>query len=278
MHTTESAAVAEIAHESTRFAQTLTDAPDKVIHNILRGDERTEILSLERYAAEPRRLRGTSTVTDPGSFLTLLGMGYHHNATIFADETRNTLTAIIGYPADWLDHRVVLQLTESDQFQRWSKKSGQFFDQITFAEMLEDAAADIHEPTAADMIELAQSFQAARQVVFESSNRLNNGAVSFRYHEEIDAKAGAAGLLEVPESFTLHIPVLRGGDYIEVTAKLRYRIERQSLRLGFKLPALDDLRLQAFATATGEVTAGLQDEHDHTVVFGPAPTAITPLP
>ncbi|MFR9773153.1 DUF2303 family protein [Nocardia sp. SC052] len=274
--TTEAAAIAEIAHESDRFAQEYTPS-DGVLHiNIRRDNERVEARSYEEYLDEPTRPRGTSSVTEPGSFTTLLAMDPHHGALVYADETTNRLTAVINWDG-WADHRIVLQLTYSDQYQRWSARSGKWFNQLDFAEMLEDFAADIYEPAAADMIELAQSFQAARTGSFESSTRLDNGAVSFRFREDVNATAGA-GQLEVPETFILRIPILRGGDYVEIVAKLRYRIEDHRLKLGFKVPGLDDIGLRAFTDATAEVIAGLAEPHGHTVVYGPAPAEIRPLP
>lgn len=275
--TAEAAVVADIAAESERFGQTIAPQSGTLHINIRRDNEHVDIRSHEMYLLEPVRMRGSSTVTEPASFTTLLAMDPHRGALIYADETTNKLTAVIDWDG-WRDHRIALQLTYSDQFKRWADRSGKWFNQLDFAELLEDFAADIYEPAAADMIELAQSFQAARSGSFESSTRLDNGAVSFRFHEDIQAKGGGAGLLEVPETFLLRIPVLRGGDYIEVTAKLRYRIEHNQLRLGFRVPGLDDLRLQAFAGATADVIAGLDESHGHVVVFGPAPTTISPLP
>ncbi|WP_280186089.1 MULTISPECIES: DUF2303 family protein [Nocardia] len=274
---TEAAAVADIAEDNKRFAQEITPAEGVVQVNILRDGDQLDVSSYEQYLFAPSRPRGSMVVTEPGNFTTLLGIDRHQEAMVFADETRNSLTAVIDWQ-EWRDHRIVLQLTPSDQFKRWSERSGKFFSQLEFAELLEDFASDIYEPAAADLIEIAQDFQAARQVTFESSRRLDNGAVSFKFREDIDAKAGNAGQLEIPEKFLLRIPVWRGGDYIEVTALLRYRIEREQLRLGFKVPGLDDIRLQAFATAVSDVITGLDPEHGHYVVFGPAPTVISPLP
>ncbi|WP_280410618.1 DUF2303 family protein [Nocardia asiatica] len=274
---TEAAAVADIAEDNERFAQEITPAHGLLHVNILRDGDQLDVSSYEQYLSAPSRPRGSMIVTEPGNFTTLLGIDRHHRAMVFADETRNSLTAIIDWQ-EWRDHRIVLQLTPSDQFKRWSERSGKWFSQLEFAELLEDFASDIYEPAAADLIEIAQDFQAARQVTFESSKRLDNGAVSFKFREDIDAKAGNAGQLEIPEKFLLRIPVWRGGDYIEVTALLRYRIERDQLRLGFKVPGLDDIRLQAFATAVSDVITELDPEHGHYVVFGPSPTVISPLP
>lgn len=275
---TEAESIAEIARESERFAQTAEPDTGLVHVSITRDGERVVSTSYEQFSSEPHRYRGTTTVTEVESFTTLLAMDSHRRAVIFADEDRANLTAVINYDGGWRDHRLVLQLRKSEQFQAWAKRSGEFYSQTVFAEFIEDAAADILEPSAADMLELAQTFHATKAVQFESSTRLQSGAVAFRFHEQIDAKAGTAGQFEIPETFRLGLPIWRGGPRIEMFAKLRYRIDRSALLLGFKLVSLDDTVRASFAKAAEDVKAALNADHGHTVVFGPAPTEIAPLP
>ena len=149
---------------------------------------------------------------------------------------------------------------------------------MAFAEMLEDFARDIIDPDAATMIETAQSFQAASSVSFESSARLSNGTIGLSYREETEAKAGNAGQLEVPEMFLLRFPILRGGDPVDIIAKLRYRIDRKELRLGLRVPGLEDYLSEAFVKVTADVLEGLNEAHGHRVVYGPAPAPVAPQP
>jgi uncharacterized protein YfdQ (DUF2303 family) len=274
---TEADAVAELAQESARYGQTYDPHGDRAItFDVLRSDERVHVDSMERYASKPDRRRGTTTVTAVDSFALLLARPEHEESVIFADETRQSLTAVIDYTG-WRDHRIILQMMLSDQFTRWKKSNGDYVAQTTFAEFIQDSAADIVNPTAADMLELAQSFQATKSVDFTSSNRISNGQVQLSYRETIDAQAGNAGQLEVPEQFTLHIPIWRGGAVVEVKAALRYRIEHQQLRIGYKILHLDDLMRAAFEHVTDEIASKLDTGHGHELVFGPAPAVIEPL-
>ncbi|MFE2998703.1 DUF2303 family protein [Nocardia sp. NPDC059246] len=273
---TETDAAAEIALDSMRFNQDWHPNGSKVHVNILRDGERVAAISHEKHAFEPYRARGESTVSDVASFATLLGMAEHHGSVIFANEGAARLTAVVNFHG-WRDHRVALQLTPSEQLRRWTQTSGKLLKQGEFIEFIEDNYADITDPTAADMLELAQSFQATRELEFDARIQRTSGAVRFRYHEDVQAKAGASGEIEVPETFVLGLPIWRGGQKIELSAALRYRIGREGLQLGFKVLALDEVVRDAFASAVTVVAEQLDADHGHTIVYGPAPDQVTAL-
>lgn len=276
MTSTEAAAVAEIARDARRFANEVEPVDGRVHINIVRHDEGLDVRSHEKYSEIPHRPRGTSRVTDIDSFVRLLDRPDHEASIIFADEDTANLTAVLNFHG-WRDHRIELQLAKSDQLRRWAQRDGQLYKQSDFAELIEDGLADITDPSAADMLELAQTFHATKSVEFESGTRIASGAVRFQYREEVDAKAGRGGELSVPSQFVLAIPVYRGGQRIEVRANLRYRIGRDGLQLGYKIVALDDIVRESFALVVNQVTERL-DVSEHEVVVGPAPAAIQPLP
>lgn len=275
--TTEAATVAELAHESERYGQTIV--PDSIdIHvDILERDQRPHVASHELYLDEPRRARGISQVYDVASFVTLLGMPDHLSSIIFATEHTARLTSIVNYHG-WRDHRVVLQLEISEQWARWSANNEKLMGQTDFAELIEDGLADIVEPDSADMLELAQTFEATKSVDFQSGSRLKSGAVSLRWVETIDAKAGRSGDIEVPRQFVLMLPIWRGGEPITLRANLRYRIGKDGLRLGYKLINLDDILRAAFLGTVSHLTTQLDPSWGHLIVFGSAPEEIRALP
>lgn len=82
--------------------------------------------------------------------------------------------------------------------------------QADFARFIEDNAPDIASPPAADMIEISRSLEAKKKVNFASAIRLDNGKTEFTYEEDIEGTA-AKGRLQVPQVFTIGIPVPEGG-------------------------------------------------------------------
>lgn len=274
---TEAAVITELAREAQRFNTTYVPDTNSVHVNVLRTGEHLQVNALERYDRAPRRPRANTAVGDVGSFAALMSMAQHQGSVMFADLDRARISAVINFHG-WCDHRIVLELSPSEQFRRWSAYNGVLMAQAEFAELIEDSIADIVAPPAADLLELAQSFQAIKNVEFESGKRLASGAVRFRYIETVDARAGTAGDLTVPETFTLHLPVWRGGAVVAVTAKLRYSIARTGLQLGFKILHLEDVLSAAFGDVVrsiGEVLPA--EDNSYTIVRGRPPLSIDPL-
>lgn len=274
--TTEAAAIGEIAREAQRFNVRVEPVDGFVHTNVLADTEHLDVRSHERYSELPHRPRGESVVTDVESFARMLARPMHEQSVVFANESAGSLTAVLNFDG-WRDHVVKLALKRSDAMERWITRDGALYSQEQFAEIIEDGLADIIEPDAADMLELAQTFQATKSVQFESGTRIASGAVRFQYAETIDAKAGRGGELQVPSSFVLGIPIYRGGARIQVRANLRYRIGRGGLQLGFKIVALDDILRGAFEAVVGSV-ADAVDTDAHQIVLGVAPSPINPMP
>jgi uncharacterized protein YfdQ (DUF2303 family) len=137
--------------------------------------------------------------------------------------------------AGWRRHRAMLVLTPSDEWKDWSDISGKLQPQLEFSEVLEDHLQDIREPDAATLLEIATTLQARKDLKFRSGIRLASGAISFEFDESLDASAGRAGNLAVPETITLALCPFEGVDPYRVTARLRFRIANGSLKLGIVL-------------------------------------------
>ena len=85
------------------------------------------------------------------------------------------------------------------------------------------------------MLEISRTLEAKKKVNFASAIRLDNGQNQFTYEEEISGTA-QKGQLQIPEEFTIGIPVLEGGASYAVDARLRYRIaEGGKLTMWFEL-------------------------------------------
>jgi len=215
--------------------------------------------ALEPYQAAPRRVRGTATVTDTASWLAYFGKHGTPASEVFGDVTASTVTAILNAPESgdpaWGDHRAVLQLQHSAAWAAWCSHDGQWLAQTTFAEHLEDRTPDLVEPDAASMLELAQSFHATTGVKFESSSRLADGQRRFTYLETVEGKAGQRGELSIPTQIRIQVPVWRGvAIVVPMTARFRYRVQPEGLRLWYVLDRLEDVLDAAWASLLGELT------------------------
>lgn len=251
------------------------DGPDAVYAVVPAGYELAVAdLSHTKTPARPRRVTGTSTVTDTRSWLAYFDKYGHDGSEVFGDVHSSTVTALLNAPTgadspEYADHRVILALAHSPAWQAWMAKNGMWQTQVAFAEHLEDRQPDLVAPDAATMLELAQSFQATSGVQFESGSSLHSGQRRFKYMETVEGRAGTRGELEVPTSIMIQVPVWRGvAIVVPMTARFRFRAESSGLKLGYVLDRLEDTLDAAWASLLGELTEALPVP----VLAGEAPT------
>jgi uncharacterized protein YfdQ (DUF2303 family) len=220
----------------------------------------------------PRRKTGTTTVRDAVSFTALWTKHADADSEIYADADRFVITAVLDASTEeadgarWGTHRLGLSLRKTDAWNEWNRLDGEYLAQEQFAEFLEDHLGDLQEPSAADMMEIAQSVRGATKAEFSSGTRLQSGQRTFQYTETVNAAAGAKGQLTVPETFTIGLLPFEGlTEGYKLTARLRYRIGRDSgLTLGYKLNQPRDVLLAAFA----DVRKAISEQVDTPILNG----------
>ncbi|NUS86346.1 MAG: DUF2303 family protein [Streptomyces sp.] len=207
----------------------------------------------------PPRKRGTTTVRDAVSFLAYWAKHSDTSSEVYADAEKLTVTAVLDahHPEAprFGSHRLHLALRETEAWKQWMRCDGLLVSQDAFAEFLEDHLPELLDPDSATMLEIAQSFQAAVKVDFQSATRLSSGQRQFQYVETQTSKAGQKGTLSVPETFTIGLVPFEGSEGYRLTARLRHRITPDGLKLGYKLERPDEVRRTAFADVVKAIGA-----------------------
>lgn len=223
--------------------------------------ERTTLLD------RPRRKTGTYKVHDADSFLAYIGKHGDQGTEVWADSVNAVLTGVLNAneAGDYLDarhedHRVVYGVQHTDAWKAWIANDGRLLDQVSFAEHIEARSIDVIQPSAAEMLELAQTFQAKTKVDFESSQLLSSGERQFEFRETTDAKAGRKGTLSIPTEFSLALTPFEGADPFKVKARFRYRINDGGLSLGYRLERPNDVLREAFLSVVTKVQSALADD------------------
>jgi uncharacterized protein YfdQ (DUF2303 family) len=239
--TTETAVIVETA----RLGVKPHEAEPGAIYLVAQADGSTEIIDLtgDEYSdGLPARKIGRASVDDVASFAQYFGKHHDDDSEVFADLDAATVTAVLdahtAIDARWQQHRAVLAMRKTPQWLTWTAKDRQLMRQADFAEFLEDNAADIAKDgpvSAADLLEIAQQFQAHTKVSFSSGKRLASGETQFTYSEQVEAKAGERGIIAIPSEFELGIRPLEDCDGYRVKARFRYRIADGALLLGYHL-------------------------------------------
>jgi uncharacterized protein YfdQ (DUF2303 family) len=216
--------------------------PDGIRQIDLTGDE---------HKTAPARKRGTTTVRDAASFATFWAKHSDDASEVYADADRLSVTAVLNADspaaADWGDHRLILSLRETDAWKQWAANDGKLLPQEQYAEFVEDHLPQILKPAAAEMLEIAQSINGTVKAEFTSGTRLATGQRQLSYVETVTAKAGQKGTLVIPETFTVGLVPFEGlTEGYQITARLRYRIEGDRLRIGYKLDQPGNAHAKAF--------------------------------
>lgn len=208
-------------------------------------------LDFEQYLEHPRRKTGTVSFYEDDSFSRyLLKHAVEGVSEMYADVALRRIVGLVNghafFEAGWGDHRAVLALRHTPDWQHWAPKSGSLMGQVEFAEHIEDGIDQIITPPGAEMLELAQSFHASTGVVFRSSRRLDNGETQLVYQESVSASAGRSGEIQIPQEFELALVPFEGREAYKVRARLRYRIVDGQLRIGYTLVRPEDVIRSAF--------------------------------
>lgn len=258
--TTEAGVVAALA--------TAAEAPqemDPAALYVYRG----EVVDLEKFCVAPHRTKGMTRLHDDASFSAFTKLHQDSTTSIYADlYTFDFVSVFNGATpgsSGWGDHTAELTLKATPEWAHWSAFDGQMLSQEHFAEHIETGADEVVKPSAAEMLELAQSFQANNKVSFKQAIILSSGERQFQYEETIAAKAGQTGKMTIPKEFELGIRPFEGTDHYKVVARLRYRLSNGVLTLGYKLDrpevvqraAFDDVKERIGSTVNLSILSGL---------------------
>jgi uncharacterized protein YfdQ (DUF2303 family) len=258
----ENDVVAALAREATTPVE--IDRGLYLLHNGQTVDVRKD---LEKYEPQPRRKTGSYALTDVESFVSYLAKHCLPETELWANDKASTIRAVINAHGDtddtgtgeafagWSDHTATLALPYTQDWRDWTGRDNKLQAQTEFAEFIEDHLPNFVTPTGADMLELAQSFQATTKVDFDSSQRLKSGETQLTYAETTTAAAGKKGTLAIPDTFELALQVHERGPVYRVKARFRYRINGGNLHLAYRLDRVDDVRRHAFDEVVAKVGA-----------------------
>ncbi|MEV6105737.1 DUF2303 family protein [Streptomyces sp. NPDC051940] len=218
-------------------------------------------LTGDDYKTAPSRKQGATTVTDAASWLAYWTKHHDDASDVYADAQRLTVTAVLDAhtsdAARWSGHWLRLQLRKTEAWEQWLQRDGQLLSQEMFAEHIEDHLPELLEPDPATMLEIAQSMQATTKAEFKSGTRLQSGERQLTYVEDTRASAGRKGELTIPATFTVGVVPFEGSSGYKLGARLRYRIQDTTLRIGYKLDQPGDVLKSAFADVVKAIAEGI---------------------
>lgn len=208
------------------------DAAPFIVTRDAAGNEKVEYLN--GAVSIPARKTGIITVYDMASFVAYVQL-HGISTPIYAMPSPASFTTILNdHAADKAGHRdfrAQFLLAHSDEWTAWISKNGaakKFTGTESFAQFLEENAADIIEPDPAKFLDLANNFHVNERVHYSKSQRLENGEVQFTFNKIVDGATtgGQGGAIKMPTKFKISIPVFKGigQPKYEIEAHFRFRV------------------------------------------------------
>jgi uncharacterized protein YfdQ (DUF2303 family) len=208
----------------------------------------------------PTYIRQTVTLLNAASFTAYVNRFKTMDSLLFANVTDSeaTLTAILDYHALGKDdhhaqrcaHRAVFTTKATAEWKVWLAANRKAMNQVEFATWLEDNAnlfvspEGSGAPSGGELLELVRSLHGHQNARFNTNLRLNTGAYSVAYEEEVEVKGSLAtkpGSLELPPIIMGGFSIFEGAAAYQVPARLKTRISDRRLVLFFETIALAKL-------------------------------------
>lgn len=214
--------------------------------------EGVSLRSLEKFMPAPSRIGGVVSMYRTSDFVRYVNQFKTDGARIFvAPEIAFTrggvlATAYLDYPKPgepaWTSHVVKLLVQPSLEYKLLtSLENDGLITQDKFALRLRDVARFCTTLSSADLVEIAQTMTLSSKGDFATIEDNFTGSVRFGYDVQVTAKSDATSRknIEVPREIGFNIPVLLGGDPVDLTAELLYRIpasKEEKVKMGIRMP------------------------------------------
>lgn len=212
-----------------------------------------KVHTFEDVLERPLQLNQVVNLHTAKDFILYVNRFSDNNSVIFVNVLAGKIKAVIDYhEAHHQDetvsdhnlprhckHIANFNVEQTPEFIKIREASGRKFTQTEFALFLEDVLPYISEPVAAELYEVVQTLSAKTGVDFKSGIRTSNGEVQLTYNETIEARAGVAGNLTIPEQIKFGVKVHRGGEHYAIPARFRYRIKEGVLTLWYDIDQLE---------------------------------------
>ena len=220
----------------------------------------TRLVPVERFKETPSQ-RGQIEVDSIQSLVEYAEAFDSLSSRVFASRSQQKLVLIHDwhepggdFVGGWANHRAVMPLKATQDWQDWMAISGKAIGQRQFAEFVEEHLDTIQEPSAAEMLTIVTTISGMRNVKFTNVVVLANGDRQLQWEETTDAKS--AGDKRVPSEIKLRVPIFFGAEEdttMEIKALFRYRIDNGALSFEVKLLHADKVADVAFRAIVDSV-------------------------
>lgn len=250
--------------EARTVREPITNPDGSVTYFVAEGMKAVTVQALS--PALPDFVTQTETMIEPKSFIDYLIQFKSPTAVCRASLGQNSIVAVLDYhgrarTGEALGavpgrgkHMVTLHCPFDADYAKWRVRFGKLLDQKSVIEFIEEMIHTIGAPPAAELLEALGDIEIERVVKFKSARNDKNGNISFGY-EEKDGETSRSGQYSLPDHIVIVVPIFQGGNPIQLTAKLRFRMKDGDLTLGFAVPGIENIEREAFRSIGESVRA-----------------------
>lgn len=231
---------------------------------------------LDQTIDHPPRKIACVLLDDVSSFINYWNIHAAENSQIYASMEKPQFTAVFddhhgaGDDACYRGHRARFSPKHSPEYLAWKGKNGKdnaFSDNEQFALWIEDQLPDFVSPSGALMLQMALNFKVVQNASFGKAVRLQDGNTKITFTNEVQGSSGTeAGTIQIPDVFTINIPIYAGLGSLKFSfdARFRYRLNGGKLTMWYELIRPHKVVEMAF----GEIVSEMSDATKRTVLFG----------
>ena len=244
-------------------AQPLVVTTEKDHFIVLMGQNGPVIESLAKFqhADPPAKKHAAVKVEDVAGFAAYFLRYNDEDSIIFGDPTNFTFHGVMDYhrnkdgEARLGRHTVTLLLRTTKRWQTWFSANKKNMPQEEFATFIEDNLSDIWAPVdsdlppAAAMLEISRTLEATSTYSFSQRTNLKSGERKIGFNETLNATAGPGDEMSIPDKFLIKLPIFLNQAPVEVTCRLRFRINGGKLTMWFDMVRVDEMLAAEFERA-----------------------------
>lgn len=202
--------------------------------------------NVEQFLNNPTRIRKNLNVLSTDSFIRYFNKFCDDDSLVVLNDDNQSIVGILDYhtttEASWCDHKVNYLCPKSREWTTWMSNNKSKFNQLQFAEFIEENIKDFAEPSGGELLEIATKFSVIRTAVFSNSVRLQSGEFEFQFNEQNQSK----GTVTVPEKIAIGIAPFHNGERYRIEARLRYRLREGELAIWYELVEPEKVLEDAF--------------------------------
>lgn len=213
---------------------------------------------------------GLITVHDPDSFTAYISRHGGPGTEVWMDLPHRKVSAVLDGDSvegkGLRQHKVQMQLLYTPDWAAWKQLDRKYVRQSVLGEFIIDHYANFVEPNAAVMLNHATTFQAIKNVDFQSVENVKNGEKSVSWIETIGQKQ-VPGQAELPEMVRFNAQIFEFGQIQQLKARWFYTIEDKNLLMKLLIDDVVMIERMAFESLCDDLEGLLNDLDTPPAVF-----------